>query len=657
MSIHSILHEIKFKPKFHPYLLRQLVSEVKKSAQRNEGGLQQLIDELQKDIEARAALKMYIKHVFKDADLTYVLTSSGIFYRTGFTSEIIRKIKHSILPEAYDKRSFHYLLLYILPGKRDDKWLYGMFDKDIVQLNELLDLKLDFTDSFLNSELLDAIEVLSYRMTATVLESEFHHTFRDNEALDAFVRQNKEVHTLIAQHTLGIQFNPHLVTHIKQLLDDALHNIKLLKKLSGNRGASLQFTYTLHRLTQQIERMKILFNLYLHPEVKEERLSGFIKFIVKNEKDKNRVSKQLNETIYLLAYQIAEHESKTGEHYIAGNKKEYRSMFSSSCGGGFIAVAMTFIKILLHHLPFAPFWQAFVYSLNYAAGFVGVQVTHSTLATKQPAMTASKIAHSLDRNNSAQVSIPGLALMIGKVWRSQFISFAGNLLIVFPISFLIAWCYLLITGHHIVNIKEAEQMMHDVHPWKNPTWFFAGITGVFLFLSGIISGFYDNKVIYSNIPERIRQHHGLRKILPKRSLVKFSRYVEHNLGSLIGNICLGFLLGSAAFFGYILGLPFDIRHITISSGNYSIALFTLLPEIPLKYALICLVGVLGIGVFNFVISFGLALFVAAKSRKVHNVQLLELIKWTFIYFKKYPKDFFFPPKNERSIEELINDEV
>ncbi|MFN3447007.1 MAG: recombinase, partial [Bacteroidia bacterium] len=192
----------------------------------------------------------------------------------------------------------------------------------------------------------------------------------------------------------------------------------------------------------------------------------------------------------------------------------------------------------------------------------------------------------------------------------------------------------------------------DVHPFLNPTWFYACITGVFLFVSGIISGYYDNKVIYSKIPSRLRHHPTLQKILPKRILVALSNYVEHNLGSLIGNICLGFFLGTAGFLGFIFGLPFDIRHITISSGNYAIALFTLLENIKWQYALTCLGGVLGIGVFNFLISFGLAIFVAARSRKVRAIQFIALLKWTWIYFKKYPKDFFVAPNKSRISEDL-----
>jgi site-specific recombinase len=144
----------------------------------------------------------------------------------------------------------------------------------------------------------------------------------------------------------------------------------------------------------------------------------------------------------------------------------------------------------------------------------------------------------------------------------------------------------------------------------------------------------------------------LQKILSKRYLIRFSKYIEHNLGSLVGNVCLGFFLGMAGFIGFIFGIPFDIRHITISSGNYAIAIVTLVKEIHWSYALICLVGVIGIGVFNFLISFSLALFVAIRSRNVKYKELKKLLYFTSTYFRKYPADFFFSPKQERKESDL-----
>lgn len=643
MSLESIFNTLQeYTPK-HPYLLRDLLVYIHKSP----ANFDKLLDTLKTSKSAQLRLKTYLQRVFVGKDITYILIESGIPKRTSFIAEIIRKIKHILLPELTDKSTFHQTIALV-----NQHGKYRLTERQLAQLLDILEIQVDFKNPHLQNELIDAIEILSYRITASVIESNFIQKFKHNKTLSSFIKQNKEIHGFIAQHTLGVYFNPNLIEYIQQLLKSSLADIDKLKKLSSNQGASLQLTYSLNRITYQIKRLDLLLNLYANPRLDAASFAKNVLMIIKNERKKNSIRDQINETTYLLAHQITEHESKTGEHYIAENKKDYLWMFRSSCRGGIFASLMTLIKIFIHHMHFAPFWQAFSYSINYAAGFVGIQVSHATLATKQPAMTASRIALSLHKKGTEENTTQGLALMIGKVSRSQFISFVGNLIIVFPLSFAIAWLYSIVAHHNLVSETEAKKMLDDVHPYLNPTWFYASITGVYLFLSGIISGYYDNKVIYSNIPQRARQHPLLKRILTKRMLINFSNYIEHNLGSLIGNIALGFFLGTTSFFGFIFGLPIDIRHITISSGNYAIALFTLMETIHWEYALVCLTGVLGIGLFNFAISFGLAIFVAARSRKLVFNEFKTLLIYTGKYFIKYPLDFIRAPKIDRTIEDL-----
>ncbi len=74
------------------------------------------------------------------------------------------------------------------------------------------------------------------------------------------------------------------------------------------------------------------------------------------------------------------------------------AFFRSACGGGVFAAVMGLFKLMIHQLHLALFWQHFWYSISYAMGFVGIHVTGSTLATKQPSMTAAALAGSLDIN-------------------------------------------------------------------------------------------------------------------------------------------------------------------------------------------------------------------------------------------------------------------
>jgi site-specific recombinase len=119
--------------------------------------------------------------------------------------------------------------------------------------------------------------------------------------------------------------------------------------------------------------------------------------------------------------------------------------------------------------------------------------------------------------------------------------------------------------------------------------------------------------------------------------------VEKHAGSLVGNIALGFFLGMSGFIGEIFGTHFDIRHITISAGNTALAVYGLgIDHVPLSYLATVIVGVLGIGFFNFLTSFSLAFFVAAKSRGVRLREYPEFMGILWRYFRTSPLDFIRP---------------
>ena len=57
-------------------------------------------------------------------------------------------------------------------------------------------------------------------------------------------------------------------------------------------------------------------------------------------------------------------------------------------------------------------------------------------------------------------------------------------------------------------------------------------------------------------------------------IADFNARVENNLGGLMGNFFFGFMLVSVAMVGYLLGLPLDVRHVTLSSTYFAFAAAT-----------------------------------------------------------------------------------
>jgi site-specific recombinase len=495
---------------------------------------------------------------------------------------------------------------------------------------------------------LQALEVLSVRLAHFGCEPEVARALpsADTSHASPFLTQ---------QHRLGV-FLRSLRTHPQHTapaaagLRDALarcsDGIAHIRSRTSERGAGLGQTFLLYQSEKTIQRMLLLLDT-VDGDGRVDTLVMADHFIraVHNEKTRHSVREFLSQTTGQLAYQIAEHKGRKGDAFITATPAEYRAMFVSALKGGAIVCGVAVLKNLIGRLALAPFWQGLAYSLNYSAGFVAIDRTGATLATKQPAYTANAVAGSIDHRRSADPDpTERLVANLMKVSRSQTASFAGNLLVVFPGTWLLAAAWHRVIGHPLAAGDTALALLADQHPWQSPALLYACNTGVFLFLSGLIAGYVQNRMRYGRIPDRITGHPGLPGILGPSARRRLARFADGQAGAFAGSVALGFMLGMAGLVGRFFGIPFDIRHITISAGNVSIGLYGLgFDAVPTGYLAAVLLGVIGIGFLNFLVSFSLAFYVAMRSRGLHLNDAPRLLRRLGRAFLDHPLDFFRPP--------------
>jgi site-specific recombinase len=161
----------------------------------------------------------------------------------------------------------------------------------------------------------------------------------------------------------------------------------------------------------------------------------------------------------------------------------------------------------------------------------------------------------------------------------------------------------------------------------------------------------------SHIGLRLMHHPWLSKNVSHGRLVKIVNYTEQNLGPILGNIAVGFLLGMTAFFGHITGLPLDIRHVTFSTGNLALGLFGTQFHITAMGILSILSGIFVIGLVNFLVSFSFALQVAIRSRGLRLRNYPDLAKSVLTYFLKHPGEFFWPSHAKKPVAPTVSDEM
>lgn len=662
----QVLKDIQQQDPQDAQLLIELVKELRPrrfSKNKAQSGVELLIALLKTEPQLAASLKEYLLRLMEEKNFKRLLTDSGILSNEGFFRETSKKISHALLPQVYAERDVTSLLNHLFYKKKDHRWVNTIPDETWAELLQVLQFTETCyleTDNPLLNQLLNSILILSQRIATMGIEPELADKLPELEQFESpFLMQNREI-TLYVEGFMHAGFDRTTENadykHILVMLGQCEEYIYTIRKNKTKFGASLSLTYLLQRLTQHIDRIKVLLELVdiSEDDFAFQREAIFFKKMVRAENRKNSLREHFEGNIELLAFQITEHAGKTGEHYITNSKKEWLSMFRSASAGGFIVGFLTIFKVLIYYLKMAPFGQAFFYSMNYSFGFIGIHITHSTLATKQPAMTASKIASSLDiKGGSREQALNSLVQMIAQVSRSQFVAFVGNVLLAFPVAYGLSWLYQYLMGQPLAEEEKALHMLHELHPLESPALFHAGIAGVFLFLSGLISGYYDNKSIYNKIPQRIEQHWLLRKLMGQKLLSRFAAYMGDNMGSLAGNFFLGIFLGSIGTIGMFFGLPLDIRHITFSSGNFGLALASLNNQVSWQTLVTCILGIVGIGFMNFIVSFSLAIFVAIKSRKVNFKESRKLLVKLSEHLLLQPKDFFFPPKELKEEAEVL----
>ncbi len=590
------------------------------------------------------------------ADLSSALMESGIPLARGFWQELFGRLRHKLLPPLQPENDFLFVLNRVFFRNNDYIWVEDIPRSDWIGFFETLGLSLHIDDRRILRQLVLSLNTLSFQVAQLGLEKEvLHYLPEQYQEENPFVAQNYLVHELeekLSEEGDRREALVELAEKINAVTGMCHECIDYVRENHSQQGASLHQTYMLLLLANRLERISILVDLLDRDHRFDTgRFVDLFRMLLRNENRKNSILEFMSQSLGYLAYQIAEHKGAKGNKYITSSWAEYRAMLTSAMGGGAWICLVVLIKNLLIKLPMAIFWHGFAYSVNYSLGFILIEETHTTLATKQPAFTASAVASSLDtRKSSHQPNLYNLAITVAKVSRSQIASFAGNLIIVFPGVWLIAWGYEKIFGHKIVSGAAALKMLSDQHPWQSLSLLYACNTGVFLFLSGIIAGYVQNKIRYGHIGRRLQTHPILRLSIPQERLRRISMYVESHAGTLIGNICLGFFLGMAGFIGEIFGIRFDIRHITISAGNTSLAVYGLgFRNVNPWYLATVFGGVLGIGFLNFLVSFSLAFIVAVRSRGVRLREYPEFLGILWRYFRSNPLDFVRPRR--RLVEE------
>lgn len=633
--------------------------------------LQALIQALLITPNAANSFQGYLLRLINHYKQVSLYADSGILSLDGFWNQLGQRLGAHFLPLLKDETDLRDLVGKVFHLRSDKYWLENIKKDDWIQLFSILNQGHSFLPAKLGikQEIIKAITVLSYRISGIGLYPEFINAQPElTEYESPFLVQNREIVEFIEaykkQHRSSDDIAviaPPDADQALVMIDQCREVVLKIRRATKRIGVSLSLTYLLSLLEQCLDRIEILLNIIIEEDKIHYIACGeLFTDLVHAHYSETSVRDLLRTNSELIALQVTENASKTGEHYVSTDQKGFLGMYYAAAGAGALIALMATIKILTARLTLAPIMHAFFYSMNYSLGFILIHVLHFTVATKQPAMTAAALASTVQhRKGSKTAQIAELAALIINIIRTQFIAILGNISVAIPTAALITFLWQVTADDPLLNHAKATVLLNSLNPFTSLALPHAAIAGVCLFLSGLLAGYFDNMAVYRKIGPRIKAHPKLKTLMGQEKLNKFANYIERNLGALAGNFLFGIMLGSMGTLGFILGLPIDIRHIAFASANFIQSLMSIngTPEIGL--IIVSFLGVLLIGLTNLFVSFTLTIIVALRARQVRFEQWKPLAKLVFTHFFTRPLDFFWPPKQPLQLEndEAINNKI
>ena len=619
---------------------------------------------LKNNEEIKNNFRDYLFLLFSNKSFAKALTDANILSENAFFPELKKRISYKFLPPVEDENTISYIISKVLFNPQSDSnYIKNIKPEDGSEFFKLMEIEKISSLPKVKKELLISANILALRSVGNALEAGIAKMVPEYKNFDnPFIALQSELDSLIGRfkEDENLQINSKDVDYkqIKIYLQQCLDFVDKAFKNASKFGISSKINQSLLKIRQQLRRIQDIIPILVVDNEEDVLINSknLVSNTLKYNSHRNNVRELIDDSTRLISHLITSHTAETGTHYIATSPKEYLKMFWKASGGGIIVGFLCIFKMMMSYSHGSEFSHAVLYSLNYAFGFIIIYLLGFTLATKQPAMTAATMAKVLSDESSSEKNYKEFANLVAKLSRTQFIAFVGNVLWSFPVALAIIYGMDWFRDENFAAAK-ADKLLKDLNPIESKAILHACIAGFFLFISGIISGNISNSSIFNQVPERISQSPFLNQVIGAKNSKKLSDFYTKHWAGIISNFWFGIFLGVIAPLGVFLGLDLDIRHITFSAGNFALALYGKGFDIDTYTFVISLVTIFLIGAFNFIVSFGLSMLLAFRSRKVNFGELTIIYKSILKYFIKNPLRFFIPLKSEldEASKDLIQD--
>ena len=319
-------------------------------------------------------------------------------------------------------------------GPHDAAWVHDLDDDLLRSLYDLTHYQEDQSNSNgLFKDMAEAIMILISYISSAGLSYSVRSRLRGVSGQDSpFYRLGKLAEDILkAEPRLNDSSYQATLKEFQDVLNACYIACDDVYAHLDENGVSVETVFQVETMRLRLARVETLLEAWLH----RDQVQLFAKLtadLIQTVQGHRSIKRLAEQTFALLSRKMVERSAETGDHYIAGSRKEYFSMLKKSLGGGVIISGTVYLKFLITNLGLVRFFENILLTVNYAGSFLLIQFANFTLATKQPAMTAPALAQLLDDVQSKE----GLDRFVDRsmaLMRSQAASIFGNLAMVVPL--------------------------------------------------------------------------------------------------------------------------------------------------------------------------------------------------------------------------------
>ena len=579
--------------------------------------LRHLLNVLDKNPEYQQRVQQLFADFRKDIRSAGLFSDFGFGPRMALSSEIWDRLRLRVLPTTPDTRELAELFPLLFKPS-DLQWLSAIDDATLQRLVAPAWLSADAGPDGWREEMLDAVTYLVSAVRAAGFSGALRKRMSEetlvNEPFRQLAASSERLREAVAAGDLTSPAVRQEAGYLRALLDQCRVAVDSIAQHLDEYGISVDIVYEVEQLRARVRRIEQLLDCVLSPQPAREQLR-LMQSLVQMLEQRRGVRSLLARHYAQLSRKVAERSAETGEHYIAHTRDEYRDMLKRAAGGGAVLAGTTLLKFAVMALGLTAFWSGFWAGANYAVSFIIIMLLHWTVATKQPAMTAPAMAQrlgDLKRDESVEAFVDDVVHLV----RSQAAGIFGNLALCAPLVLAaqgLAWWLL---DRPLVGTHAAEHVL-DTLTLLGPTVLYAAFTGVLLFASSLIAGWVENWFVFHRLDSAIAWNPGIVARLGPTRALRWSNWWRYNISGVAANVSLGMMLGVVPVVMSFLGLPLEVRHVTLSTGQLAAAAgalgFEVLHAAPFWW---CVAGIVATGALNIGVSFWLAFKLAARSRGV-----------------------------------------